>query len=265
MEWTKKMFFDFCSAIEEDSVVWSDRIICVDTRLRDYVNGVPFKYLSAHAPVIQNATDTDKFCPVSESELIRMREEMGYQEDQFIIIVPRRLVPKNGVRFAILAMKYILYKNVRLLILGDGPQYPELVALTQGDARVEFLGAVPHEIICRYYGIADVVLIPSITSHGIQEATSLSMLEGMACGKIVICSCIGGMQEVLQDGVTGFLVSEQNPEEIASRINSILRGSVDTQSIGRRARQHIVEHHSYVLHAVMVRDVYEAACSVGPG
>jgi len=260
-EWAREMFFDFCSAVEEKGVRWSDRVICVDTRIRDYISDTFLGYLSARASVIQNATDTDRFCPVSESELIRMREEAGYRKDQFIIIVPRRLVPKNGVRFAMLAMKQIPDKDVRLLILGDGPQYPELAALAQGDARVEFLGAVPHESVGRYYSIANVVLIPSITSHGVQEATSLSMLEGMACGKVVICSRIGGMQEVLQDGVTGFLVSEQSPEEIAGRINSILKGSVDTGSMGQRAREYVVEHHSYVSHAMMVRDVYETACS----
>jgi glycosyltransferase involved in cell wall biosynthesis len=88
------------------------------------------------------------------------------------------------------------------------------------------------------------------------------MLEGMACGKIVICSSIGGMREVIQDGVTGYLVSEQSPEEIASRINSILKGDIDTVSTGRRARQYVVEHHSYIPHAMRVKDVYETACSV---
>lgn len=260
-EWARGMFFDFCSAVEGEGVRWSDRIICVDTRIRDYISDTSFRYPSAHSSVIQNATDTDRFCPVSECELIRMREEAGYQKNQFIIIVPRRLVPKNGVGFAIEAMKHISDNGVRLLILGDGPQYPELAELAQGDARVEFLGAVPHESVSMYYSIADVVLIPSITSHGVQEATSLSMLEGMACGKIVICSCIGGMQEVLQDGVTGFLVSEQNPEEIVGRINSILKGSADTTSMGQKARQYVVEHHSYVLHAMQVKDVYETTSS----
>ncbi|HPD11614.1 MAG TPA: glycosyltransferase family 4 protein [Methanoregulaceae archaeon] len=257
----KKVFFDFCYAIEEEGVRWSDRIICVDTRLRDYVDDT-FSYPSAHISVVQNATDTDLFCPISEEENAQIREEMGYSEDQFIIIVPRRLVPKNGVQFAILAMKYIPDNNVRLLVLGDGPQYPELAALAQGDARVQFLGAVPHEFVERYYKISNVVLIPSITSHGVQEATSLSMLEGMACGKIVICSSIGGMREVLQDDVTGYLVSERNPEEIAGKINSILKGSVDIESMGRRAREYVVEHHSYIPHAVLIRNVYETACPV---
>ncbi|HOB43979.1 MAG TPA: glycosyltransferase family 4 protein [Methanoculleus thermophilus] len=257
----KKVFFDFCYAIEEEGVRWSDRIICVDTRLRDYVDDT-FSYPSAHISVVQNATDTDLFCPILEEENAQIREEMGYSEDQFIIIVPRRLVPKNGVQFAILAMKYILDNNVRLLVLGDGPQYPELAALAQGDARVQFLGAVPHEFVERYYKISNVVLIPSITSHGVQEATSLSMLEGMACGKIVICSSIGGMREVLQDDVTGYLVSERNPEEIAGKINSILKGSVDIESMGRRAREYVVEHHSYIPHAVLIRNVYETACPV---
>ena len=132
---TRNAFFDFCYAIEEEGIHWSDRIICVDTRLRDYVDDT-FSYPSKQISVIQNATDTNSFCPVLKKENVQFREEGGYSKDQFIIIIPRRLVPKNGVRFAILAMKYILDDNVRLLILGDGPQYQELVALAQGDPRV---------------------------------------------------------------------------------------------------------------------------------
>jgi glycosyltransferase involved in cell wall biosynthesis len=257
----KKILLEFCSAIEGEGIHWSDQIICVDTRLREYVNDT-FGYPSARIAVIQNAVDTDMFSPVSASENVQIREEMGYNSDQFIIIVPRRLVPKNGVQFAIQAMKQISDDNVTLLVLGDGPKYPELRVLAQGDARVQFLGAVPHEFVEKYYKISNVVLIPSITSHGVQEATSLSMLEGMACGKIVICSSIGGMREVIQDGVTGHLVSEQNPGEIAGRINGILMGNVDTESMGRRARQYVVEHHSYVPHCMRVKDVYETACPV---
>lgn len=257
----KKRFFDYCFSIEKQGIFWSDQIISVDTRIRNYIID-EFLYPSSQICVLPNATDTDTFHHISEKEKRKIREDLGYREDLFIIIVPRRLVPKNGVRIAVLAMKQIQGDYVRLLILGDGPQCSELIALAKDDRRIRFLGAISHDSIDKYYKISDAVVIPSITSHDVQEATSLSMLEGMSCGKIVICSRIGGMKEVIIDGKTGFLVSEQNPEEIADVITRLLRGSVDTELIGQQAEQYVAEHHSYIPHAEKTRKVYEKVLSV---
>lgn len=260
----KKDFFDYCFSIEKQGVLWSDQIISVDTRIHNYIID-EFQYPSSRIFVLPNATDTDTFHSISESEKIKIRESLGYGKDLFIIIVPRRLVPKNGVRFAVLAMKQIKDGNVRLLILGDGPQGSELVGLARDDQRIQFLGAIPHTHIDEYYKMSDVVVIPSITSHDVQEATSLSMLEGMSCGKIVVCSCIGGMKEVIEDGKTGFLVSEQSPDEIADVVTRIHEGSVNTELIGQQAEQYVVEHHSYISHAETTRRVYEKILSVHNG
>lgn len=260
----KKRFYDYCSSIEKQGVLWSDQIISVDTRIRDYIVS-EYNYPSSQIYVLPNATDTDTFHRISMEEKIKIRRDLGYDEDLFIIIVPRRLVPKNGVRFAVLAMRHIQGSNVRLLILGDGPQSSELMALAEDDQRIQFLGAISHDHIDEYFKISDVVIIPSITSHDVQEATSLSMLEGMSCGKVVVCSCIGGMKEVIVNGKTGFLVSEQSPEEIADVVTRVLGGGVNREYIGQQAEQYVAEYHSYIPHATMTRRVYEKVLSVHNG
>lgn len=256
-----KRFYDYCFSIEKQGVLWCDQIISVDTRIQNYIVK-KFSFPESRIHVILNAVDTDTFHPISENEKKKIRGDLGYDKDLFIIIVPRRLVPKNGVKFAVQAMKYIKYSNVRLLILGDGSQISELVALAKDDKRVQFLGAIPHSHIDRFYKLSDMVLIPSITSNDVQEATSLSMLEGMSCGKIVVCSSIGGMKEVIEDGETGFLIHEQSPREIADVVNSMLSGGVDTESIGKLAHRAILDHHSYISHAEIIRKVYDATHSV---
>ena len=97
--------------------------------------------------------------------------------------MPRRLVPKNGVEYAIDAIKRISSSKIKLLIVGDGPLMAELIKKSNDDDRIQLLGPVSYQEIDEYYKLSDIILIPSITSNNIQEATSL-MLEGMACGKL---------------------------------------------------------------------------------
>jgi Glycosyltransferase len=96
-----------------------------------------------------------------------------------------------------------------LIIIGDGILKDSLVKLSADDPRIFFTGPINHSEIVQFFQMSDVVLIPSITSNDIQEATSLSMLEGMSTGKVVICSNIGGMKEVIINNINGFLVKEK--------------------------------------------------------
>jgi len=173
-------------------------------------------------------------------------------------MVPRRLVEKNGVIYSVRAMKYIEDKNVRMIVAGDGPERSKIVNEAHGDHRILFKGTIRHEKIPAYYKMADAILIPSITSHGIQEATSISMLEGMACGKAVICSNIGGMQEVIQNMVTGILTEEKQPYLIAKAIETINKNLNLKTKIGEKAREYVTQHHSYLTHANKTAEIYRS-------
>jgi glycosyltransferase involved in cell wall biosynthesis len=106
--------------------------------------------------------------------------------------------------------------------------------------------------------MADIILIPSITSHGIQEASSLAMLEGMACGKVVICSDIGGMHEIIQDMENGILVEEGNPAAIARAVETVMENQDLRVAIGKRAREYVLQNHSFVAHASKVAQIYDS-------
>lgn len=90
----------------------------------------------------------------------------------------------------------------------------------------------------------------------VEEATSLSMLEGMACGKVVICSNIGGMKEVVKNGQTGILVPQKSPEDIAKAIGSIKRNPELRAEIGYNARKYVEENHGYISHAKKFIQIY---------
>jgi N-acetyl-alpha-D-glucosaminyl L-malate synthase BshA len=138
----------------------------------------------------------------------------------------------------------------RLVLVGDGPErwkaQTEVRALgIEND--VHFLGV--REGMADLLGRADLYLLPS--EH---ESFGLSALEAMACEVPVIATSVGGTNEVIEHGVSGFLVDPHDPETMA-RIGIEVLSDPDRQhAIGRAARARVEER--FAIERVM--DQYEA-------
>ena len=108
----------------------------------------------------------------------------------------------------------------------------EAVAGTHGlTSRVRFLGAVEHEDLTDYYDLADVFVMPSRT-----ETFGLVALEAQAVGTPVVASAVGGLTEIIDDGVTGILVAARQPEAFAGAIGSLLDDPQLRERMGDAAR-----------------------------
>lgn len=98
--------------------------------------------------------------------------------------------------------------GLKLLLVGGGPQEARLKALARDlgvEDRAIFTGRVPHEEVERYYGLLDVLVYPRHRMRLTELVTPLKPLEAMAQGKLVFASDVGGHQELIEDGKTGFL------------------------------------------------------------
>jgi glycosyltransferase involved in cell wall biosynthesis len=176
------------------------------------------------------------------TKVFRKVEPALKQSGKTIIVCPRRLVEKNGVRFAVQTLPLILKDTpVHLYMAGPGPLQQELESLARelGVAEsITFLGSVPHEDMPGILSSADLILIPSL-----MEATSIAALESMACERAIAASNVGGIPEIV-DKEVGVLFEAGNIEEIAARVKQLL--AMDRESMGRTARQRVVEKWSAV-------------------
>jgi glycosyltransferase involved in cell wall biosynthesis len=261
-EKNREELYPYLLQFEREGVENADYVITVDQRLKEYIIS-EFNYPADKISVMHNAVDTNLFKPVSEKEQKKLKKIFGFSEDNPIVLVPRRLVEKNGVIYAVQAMKHIKNGKVRMIIAGDGPEKDKIVKEAGGDDRIRFAGLIPHSKIAPYYMMADIILIPSITSHGVQEATSLAMLEGMACGKVVICSNIGGMHEIIQHMRNGILTKEKDSESIADAVETVVKNKKLKMELGSGARDHVLKNHSYVVHARKVVEIYNNVLGEG--
>ncbi|ABV33748.1 glycosyltransferase family 4 protein [Pseudothermotoga lettingae] len=251
----KQKIFDFCMQIERQAVQKVKHIITVDSRLKNYVIQ-EFGYPEDRITVIYNAVDTDLFSPVTDDVKISLRNELGLPRDAFIVLVPRRYVKKNGVDYAACAFSKIKSDDYFFVFAGRGPLKSKIQEILKDNKNALILDAVPNYEVHKYYKAADVILIPSVTSDDVEEATSLSMLEGMACGKVVICTNIGGMKEVVKHMENGLLIEQKNPDAIIEALQYAKDNYDNLSELRKKTREYAVKNHSYTEHAKRIIEVY---------
>jgi alpha-maltose-1-phosphate synthase len=158
-----------------------------------------------------------------------------------------RLTPHKGVDCLIEALP----EDAELRVVGSGghdpdaPErdYPKLLRSLAAQRRVEFLGAVADADLPAVYRGAQVLALPSVhvTCYGreirVSELLGLSGIEAMASGTPVVASSLGGLPEVVEHGVTGFLVEPGNVAELRERLAEILGDRRRAERMGRSARE----------------------------
>ncbi len=164
--------------------------------------------------VVGNGIDLNIFRP-GESDFRRKIQA----ENDFVVAYVGRLDSIKGLPVLVRAFHLVLksHRNSKLVFIG--PDFGMRNSLlkqakeTGVESKISFIEAMPpEELVSAYRGI-DVVAVPS---HF--EIFGMSALEAMACGTPVVGSNIGGLKEIVEDGVTGFLVPPGNPEILASKL-----------------------------------------------
>jgi glycosyltransferase involved in cell wall biosynthesis len=125
-----------------------------------------------------------------------------------------------------------------LVYIGDGPQRRELDAIRDSldsSQLITFLGY--REDASRLLGDADICVVPSVW----QDAFPLGVLEPMAAGKPVIATMVGGIPEMIEDGVTGILVPPANDRALASALTRLLTNPELAAKLGVAARLRVAE------------------------
>lgn len=150
------------------------------------------------------------------SDAFRAREDFYIRRN--IVGLVGRLNREKGCLEFVKAIPLILSKkkDARFLVVGEGPLENEMKEELEKAGctdKVEFVGAVPNEEVADYFNQMKFHILPSHT-----EAASATIFEAMACGTIVIANSIGGVPDFVVDGQTGFLLDNNLPGTIASKI-----------------------------------------------
>jgi glycosyltransferase involved in cell wall biosynthesis len=123
--------------------------------------------------------------------------------------------------------------GARIAVLGEGPERPKLEALIAElgvGSTVALLGAWPHEDVADFVDAVDVGVLSSDF-----EGTPLAVLELMAAGKPVVATAVGGVPDLIENGVHGLLVPPRRPSELADALVGLLREPRRREAMGDAA------------------------------
>ena len=143
------------------------------------------------------------------------------QGNKKVVLFVGRLAEKKGVTYLLEAMKSI---DALLVIVGDGPLRADLEAQAIAiKDKVVFLGAKTHEELKTLYASADIFVAPSVTAKdGDQEGLPTAIMEAIASGLPIVASDIGGISNIVIQGVNGILGKEKCVEQLADNICRLL-------------------------------------------
>ena len=195
--------------------------------------------------VISPGVDVGKFYPIPADEA---KEYIGIPPCNRMLLFVGRIEPLKGLdvlieAIGIMHQNEVFQENPFCLAIiggdtGDGPEHRDIEMsrikeLTEqyglGDL-VTFLGKRNQDSLPYYYSAAEAVVVPS---H--YESFGMVALEAMACGTPVVASQVGGLAYLVQDGVTGYTVPVDEPQELANRLTLLLQDTNIRDQLGRQA------------------------------
>jgi glycosyltransferase involved in cell wall biosynthesis len=177
--------------------------------------------LKNYTTTIHNGIDATWFesqlLNFSEKKMQEFREEeFDADDDTKVILTVAELHERKGLEYLIKAMPAILEKipNTKLIIVGEGPQRQDIEKLIEKEGLAKNIKLLGHrKSIPKIMASANLFVLPSV-----KEAFGLVILEAMAAWLPVLATKVGGIPEIIEDGVNGFLIEPKNSEKLTKKI-----------------------------------------------
>ena len=222
---------------------------------------------------VNNGVDANYFVPSSGN--------LTQQDRNIQILFVGRISPEKGIHDLVEAFSKITeeYPQAELIIAGphivvekeflfDLQHEPEVQALkpfyslnyleyikskipSHLTSQVIFTGSLPQQELLPYYQKADVVINPSLS-----EAFGMSLVEAMATQTPVVATAIGGMPEIVDDGVTGLLTEPGNPQALADAIVELISNPNRARAMGIAGRRKVLRYYCWSKIAESLVDTY---------
>jgi len=205
------------------------------------------------------------------------RDFLGYTKPDISALLNRYKITNNKIKIGfigslkavedvitLLDAIYILKKqqidNITLIIIGEGPMFSYFNKHTENigiQEMVRFIGQVPHSEIKKYYSMLDIFVIPRVKNRMTETISPLKIIEAMGIGIPVVGSDVGGISEIITDGVNGFLFKSQNPKDLAKVLKKLIKNEDLRKKVAHRAKIWVQQNREWKNLIETYRSVYE--------
>ena len=261
------------SWVEHTAVNAADAVIAVSSGMRDDVLRVYPTVDPNRVHVVRNGIDTEVWYPADALESSpgeSVLTDIGVDRSRPIVAFVGRITRQKGVGH-LLAAAHSFDPGVQLVLCAGAPDTPEIAAEVSvgvaelSDSRTGVFWVremLPIGKIREILSTAKVFVCPSV-----YEPLGIVNLEAMACGTAVVASDVGGIPEVVDDGVTGSLVHYDADDRagyqvrIAKAVNALIADPERAERYGRAGRQRCIAEFSWAQIAQQTLEIYQKVCA----
>ena len=241
--------YHLSSWIEKNGVERADRVIAVSAEMKEDIVKA-YQIPAEKVEVVHNGIDLDQYHPVPERDYL---EEQGIDHPYLLFV--GRISRQKGILQLLEAMEQLDRTN--LVLCASAPDTPELEREVRDrvnqNPRIKWINQmVAKDKVIQLYSHAAAFICPSV-----YEPFGIINLEAMACKAPVIASRVGGIKEVVVDGETGFLVTPDDPRELAERIKFALNNPELTAKFKENGRERVERYFSWGSIAKRTVDLYQ--------
>jgi starch synthase len=261
------------SWVEQTAVNAADAVIAVSSGMREDVLRVYPMVDPNRVHVVRNGIDTDVWYPADALESSpgeSVLTDIGVDRSRPIVAFVGRITRQKGVAH-LLAAAHDFDPDVQLVLCAGAPDTPEIAAEVSAgvaelsDSRTGVFWVremLPIGKIREILSAAKVFVCPSV-----YEPLGIVNLEAMACGTAVVASEVGGIPEVVDDGVTGSLVHYDADDRagyqarLAKAVNALIADPETAERYGRAGRQRCIAEFSWAQIAQQTLEIYQKVCA----
>jgi len=167
-----------------------------------------------------------------------------------------RVSPEKGVTTLIEAAKKL--SSIVFSAAGAYDRMPDLIM--QAPDNFQFVGHLKSEQLDEFYANSRIIVLPSIC----YESFGLPLVEAALRSKPVICSRIGALPEIVEDGVTGLLFEPGNADNLAEKIDYLWQRPDLCRQMGQAGREKALREYSPEKYYERLMIVFEKAVKLGP-
>ncbi|HEX5660108.1 MAG TPA: glycosyltransferase [Polyangiales bacterium] len=186
------------------------------------------------------------------------------------VVMVGRFIEKKGFEYGVRGFADALARGAvgELTIIGTGEREAKLRALVAelgiGHA-VTFAGVLTSQDVASFLSESDVLMAPSVVAiDGNRESGVIALKEGSACGLAVLGTYHGGIPEIIEDGVTGYLVPERDVASLGDRLHRLLTDRALCAQLGENGRVKIAREYNLPDQVAELESLYDEAVALGP-
>jgi len=258
------------SWVEQTAVNAADAVIAVSAGMREDVLKVYPTLDPDRVHVVRNGIDTAVWYPAEPLPDESVLADLGVDPSRPIVAFVGRITRQKGVAH-LLAAAHDFDPDVQLVLCAGAPDTPEIaaeVSAAVGELAAARTGVfwiremLPIGKIREILSAAVVFVCPSV-----YEPLGIVNLEAMACGTAVVASDVGGIPEVVAEGVTGSLV-HYDPDDaagyqsrLAAAVNALVADPAKAERYGQAGRQRCIAEFSWAQIAQQTLEIYQKVCA----